>query len=283
MKKIVGKLMVMFLFLTIGARSVFAGIPTIIIDGEVVAEKSESRIVTEIKKVQDMYVADRDAGNNWTYQSSGSSAKTFEEAFEKGWRRTQCADGANKILKGAGVLPMDTGHFFGGADGTIHWGGNSREVVESLADIYQFNDGTRVSELMDSGFLQPGDVVTYVGFNHTNIYAGDGYWFDTGHAHCTRGSGDGAPYWTFYSQKGRLGHKVGCVIRFRNQYDDIQPDIVIENISSPVDENDDLDGIFIWPDDEGYDAYDDEVSEETVEETESECAVEAKVDLGNVS
>ena len=241
-------------FSLVFTMSVFANIPEIVIDGVVVQEKQESVIVETIRKVQNMYIADRQAGNNWVYRSSGSGARTFTEAFAQGKRWTQCADGTNKILKEAGVLPLDTGHFFGHKDGTIHWGGNSYAVVSSLADIYHYGDGTTVGQLRASGFLQPGDVVTYMGFHHTNIYAGDGFWWDSGHANCTR-SGEDAPFWTFYSDHNKDGLNVGCVVRFRNQYPQPsivieEPSIVIEPISSPLDSDGMDDGIFIWPSDE---------------------------------
>ena len=267
---------IVFLFLLVFSLAftvpVFANIPEIVIDGVVVQEKQESVIVETIRQVQEWYIADRQVGNNWVYKSSGSGARTFSEAFAQGKRWTQCADGTNKILKESGVLPLDTSHFFGAKDGTIHWGGNSYEVVSSLADIYQYADGTTVGQLRSSGFLQPGDVVTYMGFNHTNIYAGDGFWFDSGHANCTR-SGENAPFWTFYGDHNKDGLKVGCVVRFRNQYPQPaivieEPSIVIEPVSSSVDEDGMDDGIFIWPSDEEDGVVEGNAPQEEFAETE---------------
>ena len=283
MKKLIVVLTSVLFTVTMSMGALAVTVPLITIDGAVVEsmEVTESVIVTEIKKVQQMYIEDRAAGNNWVYRNNTgrSSARTFEEAFANGQRWTQCADGTNKILKGAGVIPLDTGHFFGNASGDISWGGNAKAVIESVADVYHYNNGTTVGQLMSSGVLQAGDVITYVGFNHTNIYAGDGYWWDSGHAHCTCG-GENAPFWTFYGNEDKSGLQVGCLIRFRNQFPTAQaPEIVIENVYSPLDENGDDDGIFIWPDDDGWEEYMSGIEVDGVEvaEIESEAETEKEV------
>lgn len=228
-------IMIMCCLLIFSMQSMtFANVPEIVIDGEVVSEKEESKLVAMAKKVQEMYIADRAAGNNWTYQSKFESPSTFSESFAAGVRYTNCSDGVNKLIREAGLVPRGTGFFFGCADGSVAWLGNSKEVYEQYATIFHYADGTTVQDLLDSGRLMAGDVVTYLGYGHTNLYCGDGYWFDTGHANCTKKKGDGAPFWTFYKHGGPSSSRVGCVIRLKTQYDSVTPSepIVIENISS---------------------------------------------------
>ena len=220
---------------------VHANIPEIVIDGVVVQERKESKIVEMAHRVQDWYIADRQAGYNWEYMSSGKSYRTFSEAFAAGARYTNCSDGVNKVLRECGLLPYNIGFFFGSANGTITWLNNAKAEYEQYADIYSFADGTTVGSLINSGFLQPGDVVTYLGFAHTNLYLGDDIWFDTGHANCTRSSGDHAPFRTFVGHADKSSLKVGCVVRVRDQYDEpikietiYEPDIIIEDISDII-------------------------------------------------
>ena len=232
-----------------------AGIPEIIIDGVVVQEKEvrESKILSMAKQVQEWYIQDRQAGNNWVYRcvSSDPSYRTFSEAFAAGARYTNCSDGVNKVLRECGLVPAGTGFFYGSSNGTIAWLGNAKEVYSQIADVYSYADGTTVGQLIDSGQLVAGDVVTYYGFAHTNLYMGDGYWFDTGHAHCTVSSGTNAPFWTFYSKRDNSSLKVGCIVRLRNQAGVSREPIEIEDLIIFDDDESEIvvDGVAISEDD----------------------------------
>ena len=147
-------------------------------------------------------------------------------------------------------------------------------MYSQIADVYSFADGTTVGDLLNRGFLQQGDVVTYLGFGHTNIYLGDDIWFDTGHANCTKSSGDHAPFKTFVGHANKSSLKVGCVLRLRNQYDEpiqietiYEPDIIIEDISDIVIEDVETET---------------EIESETEAETETEVSEELKQDFSEL-
>ena len=62
--------------------------------------------------------------------------------------------------------------------------------------------------------IEPGDILTYMAFSHTNCYLGDKKSFDSGHAYCDR-QGELAP---FKRWKGALAHKndrVGFIFRIK--------------------------------------------------------------------
>ena len=59
---------------------VHANIPEIVIDGVVVQERKESKSVEMAHRVQDWYIADRQAGNNWVYKSSFLQAFLFSQS-----------------------------------------------------------------------------------------------------------------------------------------------------------------------------------------------------------
>ena len=77
-----------------------------------------------------------------------------------------------------------------------------------------------VRQLYQQGLLEPGDILTYMAFSHTNAYLGDKKSFDSGHAYCDK-QGELAP---FKRWKGSLAHKndrVGFIFRIKENYDEI--------------------------------------------------------------
>ena len=69
-----------------------------------------------------------------------------------------------------------------------------------------------MGQLIEDGTLQPGDIVTYVDIQHTNIYAGNGKWYDAGHAYCS-GTGEGAVYKSWHGEGQYNSQKAGYIIR----------------------------------------------------------------------
>lgn len=179
-------------------------------------ESPGSKIVTTAEQIQTRFLEDKVSGNEWTYQSSlAKNYRTFSEAFQAELRETNCSDGVNKILKESGVVPYDTGFFYGSGDGSITWFKNAEDVYGKMADIYHFADGTTVKNLTEKGFLKPGDILTYYEWSHTNIYLGNNRWFDSGHPNCKEKSGDDAVFNNFCDELDLSDLKVGNVIRLK--------------------------------------------------------------------
>ena len=221
----------LFLFSTCAS----ANVPEIIIDGVVVQERRTHVLLDAAARMQEMLLADLSAGNQWYYHEGGANGRVVSLRQKNNTRWTTCADSVCMVIHESGLVPMDVSlPFFGSKDGTIHFGGNSRAVMSSIADIHQYNDGSTVGSLIDSGQIRAGDIVTYVGFNHTNLYAGDDYWYDFGHAGCIE-SGDWAKFSTWYAKRpGNRGLKVGGVIHIRDEYAYPEPDIVITDITEDI-------------------------------------------------
>ena len=53
---------------------------------------------------------------------------------------------------------------------------------------------SRPEELIKEGKLLPGDICSYVGFQHTNVYAGNGLFYDSGRAAGANGAYEGDLY-----------------------------------------------------------------------------------------
>lgn len=152
------------------------------------------------------------AGFDWTYANKGKLAETFEDACETGNRKTNCARGVNWLLQEAGIFDDYPGRFYGKKDGSVAYvGKGTKSRIQSRMDEIKVGNKT-VKKALADGTIQPGDVVTYVGINHTNAYLGDGKWFDTGHAYCT-GDGEGAKFTKFVGEGKYGSYTVGCILR----------------------------------------------------------------------
>lgn len=177
-------------------------------------------VIEQCKKFQKQLKSDIADGHDWEYRNP---AKYLEEqwnkALKKGKRACNCALLARWALKEAGLIPQDTGIFYGKLGGGIQWGAGTKAAVTKSCDLIKVGNKT-VKQLIASGDLQPGDIVTYVDIQHTNIYAGNGKWYDAGHAYCS-GSGEGAIYKSWHGAGQYDNQRVGYIIRRRtgnNEY-----------------------------------------------------------------
>lgn len=177
-------------------------------------------VIEQCKKFQKQLKADISDGHDWEYRNP---AKYLEEqwskALKKGKRACNCALLARWAMKEAGLIPQDTGIFYGKLGGGIQWGAGTKAAVTKTCDLIKVGDKT-VKQLIASGDLQPGDIVTYVDLQHTNIYAGNGKWYDAGHAYCN-GTGEGAIYKSWHGAGQYDNQRVGYIIRRRtgnNEY-----------------------------------------------------------------
>ncbi len=171
-------------------------------------------ILAACKVFQTQLKADIADGYDWEYRNP---AKYLEEqwskALKKGKRACNCALLARWALKEAGLIPQDTGIFYGKLGGTIQWGAGTKAAVTKTCDLIKVGNKT-VKQLIASGDLQSGDIVTYVDLQHTNIYAGGGKWYDAGHAYCS-GSGEGAMFKSWHGKGQYDDQHVGYIIRRR--------------------------------------------------------------------
>lgn len=186
---------------------------------EIPAAEEKSVILAQCEKFQKQLEADLAVNKRWTYHNP---AKFLEEqwssAVRKERRACNCALLARWALKEAGLIPQSTGIFYGKKGGTISWGRGTKDAVSKSCHIIKIGNRT-VKELIASGTLRPGDIVTYVNIQHTNIYAGDNSWYDAGHAYCT-GFGEGAVYNSWHGKTIYANQLVGYIIRPKDKEPD---------------------------------------------------------------
>lgn len=175
-------------------------------------EPENSSILEQCAKFQAQLEADIAGDKNWEYHNpSKYLEEQWANALKNNKRACNCALLARWALKEAGLIPQDTKIFYGKLGGTIQWGAGTKEAVTAACDLISIQNRT-VQQLIDDGTLRPGDIVTYVDLQHTNIYAGGGKWYDAGHAYCS-GSGEGAIYKSWYGDGKYNNQKVGYIIR----------------------------------------------------------------------
>lgn len=244
---------------------VYAGTPEIIIDGKVVQESSgpsvssgAQSVLDNLARYQKQLESDKKKGVRWVYSNKNKyKEEWYDDALSTGKRGVNCALLARWALRDAGILNPGEGGFWGEKHSKIHWQGKGEKYIKDRCDLIYIGGKKTVKQLMDDRTLLPGDILTYHDIGHTNIYAGDGYFYDAGHTFCS-GSGELAKFNSFYG-KCSTKHKVGYIIR-------VKEDIVIENVDSIVNstsdnnENLELDAVVVGDGNAGDDVSRDETS-----------------------
>lgn len=147
-------------------------------------------LIASAKKLNRIMRADNKAGNQWRYYNTKRSASTFKATRAAKKFFTNCMGGVAFVCKDAGI---DAGalDFYGGKNKIVWLGEGAKARTKKVFDILTVNRTVR--EAVKKGIIQPGDILTYKNFSHTNIYIGNNKSFDAGHAYCD-GNGEGAPY-----------------------------------------------------------------------------------------
>lgn len=178
--------------------------------------------------------ADNKAGKQWTYTNKKSIPATFDEARTKGTRRTNCARGVTWLLIEAGILKSNPGQWYGKKDGTLVFKSKSAETaIKEAFDITKIGSVNKtVNQCIKDGTIKAGDIVTYkASFDHTNLYLGDGKWFDTGHAYC-KTPGEDAKFIKWVGDTYYGGTFVGCVLRQKKKVEPAPTTLVMYRVQA---------------------------------------------------
>lgn len=171
-----------------------------------------SSVVTVLEKFNKQMRADIKAGKVWRYYNSKVSG-TFDAAEKNSNFRANCATIANWALRKLGVFKRGN-YFWGRLGGTIACDDATLAILKKYCRLVHVNGKKTVGKLIKEGTLQPGDIVTYMDIQHTNVYAGDGWWYDAGHAYCKE-SGEGAKFITWHGKTVYSDQRVAYIIRYK--------------------------------------------------------------------
>ena len=157
-------------------------------------------------------------GNIWKYCNiTKKKEKTFDAARKKKKFLVNCCDGVHWGCKIAGI-PASALSWYGQEGGKIAWcSANAEANAKKYFDIIKVGDKT-VSQLLNDDRLMEGDILTYVGFSHTNAYYMNGKSFDSGHAYCTPKSGEGAVFKKWIGNLSCKNNKVGYIFRIKDRF-----------------------------------------------------------------
>lgn len=154
-------------------------------------------------------------GHQWVYSNNAKKipkGKNFDDTRKKGYYAVNCVDGVQWGMKKVGA---NATAWYGQQGGNIRWlNDHAKADAEKYFDLIEIGGRKTVRQLVDEGFLKPGDILTYYTMSHTNAYLGNRKSFDSGHAHCTRG-GEGAPFTKWIGSLTCGGHRVGWIMRWK--------------------------------------------------------------------
>ena len=141
------------------------------------------RFLSILQGYSDQVRADQAAGRLWGYSNkSKRNPKTWSAAKSdlktKGISYNNCALLARLALRDMGILGENQ-NFWGTPEGGIHFNGGVAARLRKRCAIISAYDTP--NNLIAEGKLLPGDICTWTfDYNHTNIYAGNGLWYDAG-------------------------------------------------------------------------------------------------------
>lgn len=185
--------------------------------GEEVATGKAKKLIDYLTQMDKQMRADIAAKKPWTYKNTNTSkiSKTFDEAREKGNRKTNCACGVYWGLIGSGVVNKNRdGIQWYGNKGFVWVGADAKKNALKYFDLLETMKGKTVKSAIQNGLLKPGDIVTYKTLSHVNVYIGDGKSFDAGHANCS-GSGEGAKFTKWISSTPYQNYQIAEVMRLK--------------------------------------------------------------------
>lgn len=161
-------------------------------------------------------LADIKASRKWVYYNSGQKS-TFDLARQTGVLRVNCALGVIWCYRKVGLF-QKTGTFYA-KNGKFQWSEATKKKILKKFDLIDYEGKHTTKYLVEKGKIKPGDIVSFSIMTHVDMYLGNGKWFDTGHAYCTR-LGDGAPFKKWIGDNPYPTYKVGQVLRLK---DNAQP------------------------------------------------------------
>ena len=116
----------------------------------------------------------------WIYSNAGSVGYTWNlalnDAKTKGQSACNCALLARWGLRDLGIINKK--NFWGEKGGEITYRGDVKEQLLAHCEIIRVYKTP--NQLLAEGALLPGDICTWVEYGHTNVYAGNGLWYDAG-------------------------------------------------------------------------------------------------------
>lgn len=186
---------------------------------------SAKRLLAILQKYSDQVKADKAAGIKWGYSNSGKLIRNtwqiaYDETRSGGIAYVNCALTPVWALREMGVIGSK--NFYGQLGGTIKYCGGAAAQANTKAMLEKYCDIIPVyktpNQLLAEGNLLPGDICTWVEYQHTNVYAGNGKWYDSGRNGSIGGYQNGTFIFNSFGPAATVsmsGSTVGYIIRIK--------------------------------------------------------------------
>ncbi len=188
---------------------------TVMAAGQTPTEPSANAkiLLSLMQKYSDQVKADKAVGITWKYANSGPKNNwpdEYKRSRKKKVGYVNCALGVRWGLREMGML--DSSNFWGTAGSVVYHGTSKEQLLEHCV-IQQVNKTP--DQLLAEGNLLPGDICTYVTYGHTNVYAGNGLWYDFGRGANGKTVGGDYVFDSFgpVASVGMASTKIGTIIR----------------------------------------------------------------------
>lgn len=189
------------------------------------ASAKAQKLLSILQKYSDQVKADQANGIRWGYSNSSSLApstwtKAYSNSREKNITYCNCALLPRWALREMGVL--GSGNFWGLLGGGIQYGGGASTQAKTKAELLAACEIIAVyktpNQLLKEGNLLPGDICTYVDYQHTNVYAGNGLFYDSGRSGAVGSYQNGTFIFNSFGPAATVnmsGTTIGHIIRFK--------------------------------------------------------------------
>lgn len=168
---------------------------------KVTKDKNVTSFINALERISKRVQSDYKAKRYWKYTNGIHSEnklpfkKTFQSALNSKVLTTNCAEYVMWALHDCGIFTANQ-KFYGNNSGGITYKKNSQTKVQATlkkyATITRIGGAKRPKTLIKEGKLKKGDILTYKG--HTNVYAGNGKWYDAGRRMGQNGKGTRSNY-----------------------------------------------------------------------------------------
>jgi len=146
--------------------------------------------LASLRRMSNVVVSEGNVGKKWKY-SNKNNKNTFEIA-DSSTNSTNCALYVVWGLVDIGIL--DSGdRFYKAKANTIKYRGDAYNKMQEKMKFISGN-GKTAKTLINNGTLKAGDIVLWNNQQHTNVYAGNGKWYDAGRQTGINGSGSSNNY-----------------------------------------------------------------------------------------
>ncbi len=188
--------------------------------------KNVSSFVKALDTISKQVQKDYKAKKYWKYTNGVNSENklpfkyTFQAALKTNTLTTNCADYVMWALHDCGIFTANQ-KFYGNNSGGITYKKAAetkvKETLKKYATITKVGGKKTPKTLVKEGKLKKGDILTYKG--HTNVYAGNGKWYDAGRQTNKNGKGSRTNYTftTLGPVKLTYNNPVYYIIRLKNQ------------------------------------------------------------------